>query len=110
MNNVSITGRLTTDPMTKEAGTQEVTRFRIAIDNEIELDADVEVLDVCGDEGPDDARQKCVAADRQIPIDTVVTESANGERELEVLRSLSNTLVVDKFLESVRGRKKWHEP
>jgi len=33
MNNVSITGRLTTDPMTKEAGTQEVTRFRIAIDN-----------------------------------------------------------------------------
>ena len=33
MNNVSITGRLTTDPTTKEAGAQEVTRFRIAIDN-----------------------------------------------------------------------------
>lgn len=33
MNNVAITGRLTTDPLTKEAGTQEVTRFRVAIDN-----------------------------------------------------------------------------
>lgn len=33
MNSVAITGRLTTDPVTKGAGTQEVTRFRVAIDN-----------------------------------------------------------------------------
>jgi single-strand DNA-binding protein len=33
MNSVAVTGRLTADPVTKRADTQEVTRFRIAIDN-----------------------------------------------------------------------------
>lgn len=33
MNNIAITGRLTTDPVTRGAGAQEVTRFRLAIDN-----------------------------------------------------------------------------
>jgi single-strand DNA-binding protein len=33
MNSVAVTGRLTADPVMKRADTQEVTRFRIAIDN-----------------------------------------------------------------------------